>query len=80
MIKASIVIPTRSKAASRSLIESVQPDNVNMKGLVVKGKASDRSALFRLEYDARVETFIFTLDDLLRCLQAAKETIEKISV
>ena len=79
MITANIVIPTRNKASSKSLVESVQPDNLNMKGLKVKGGAREKTAAFRLEFDGKVETFIFTLDDLLRCLQAARETLEKIS-
>ena len=80
MITAQIRISTPDKATSKSLVESVQPDNLNMKGLKVKGKALDRSASFALEFDGKIETFIFTLDDLLRCLQAAKETLEKISI
>jgi hypothetical protein len=79
MISVDIVIPTRNRVSSKSLIEAVQPDNLNMKGLVVKGKPSDHHASFRLEFDGKIETFIFTLDDLLRCLQAAKETLEKVS-
>ena len=79
MITAQIKISTPNKATSRSLVESVQPDNLNMKGLKVKGKALDHSASFTLEFGGKIETFIFTLDDLLRCLQAAKETLEKVS-
>ena len=79
MITAQIRISTKNKATSRSLVESVQPDNLKMKGLNVKGKALDRSASFSLEFDGKIETFIFTLDDLLRCLHAAKETLEKVS-
>ena len=79
MIRAQIKISTPNKATSRSLVASVQPDNLNMKGLKVKGNALDRSASFTLEFGGKVETFIFTLDDLLRCLQAAKETLEKVS-
>jgi hypothetical protein len=79
MITAQIKMATTNKATSRSLVASVQPDNLDMKGLKVKGKALDRSASFSLEFDGKIETFIFTLDDLLRCLQAAKETLEKVS-
>ena len=79
MIRAKVEIATPNKATSRSLIISVQPDNLNMKDLVVKGRAMDRSASFTLEYGGKIETFIFTLDDLLRCLQAAMETLEKVS-
>jgi len=79
VIRAEIKISTPNKAISRSLVASVQPDNLNMKGLKVKGKALERTASFTLEFGGKIETFIFTLDDLLRCLQAAKETLEKVS-
>ena len=79
MIRAQIKIATPSKMTSRSLVASVQPDNLNMKDLKVKGKALDRTASFSLEFGGKIETFISTLDDLLRCLQAAKETLEKVS-
>jgi hypothetical protein len=79
VIRAQIRISTPNKATSRSLVASVQPDNLNMKGLTVKGKTLDRSASFGLVFEGKIETFIFTLDDLLRCLQAAKETLAKVS-
>jgi hypothetical protein len=79
VIRAQIKISTPNKATSRSLVESVQPDNLNMKGLTVKGKATEKTASFALEFGGKIETFIFTLDDLLRCLQAAKETLTKVS-
>jgi len=79
VIRAQIKISAANKATSRSLVASVQPDNLNMKGLKVKGKALGRSASFSLEFGGKIETFISTLDDLLRCLQAAKETLTKVS-
>ncbi len=79
MITAEIKISTPNKATSRSLVASVQPDNLNMRGLKVRGKALDRTASFSLEFGGKIETFISTLDDLLRCVQAAKETLEKVS-
>jgi hypothetical protein len=79
VIRAQIKISTPNKVTSRSLVASVQPDNLNMKGLTVKGRALDRTASFTLEFGGKIETFIFTLDDLLRCLQAAKETLTKVS-
>jgi hypothetical protein len=79
VIRAQIKITASNKAMAKSLVDSVHPDNLNMQGLKVEGKALDRSASFVLEFDGKIETFIFTLDDLLRCLQAAKETLEKVS-
>ena len=79
MITAKIRISTPNKATSTSLVASVQPDNLDMKSLKARGKALDHSASLNLEFGGKIETFIFTLDDLLRCLQAAKETLEKVS-
>ncbi|HZY46236.1 MAG TPA: KEOPS complex subunit Pcc1 [Candidatus Bathyarchaeia archaeon] len=79
MIRADIKLATRDKATSRSLVLSVQPDNIGLKGLTVKGKALDHAVSFRLEFNGKIETFISTLDDLLRCLQAASGTLENIS-
>jgi len=79
VIRAQIRISTPNKVTSRSLVASVEPDNLNMKGLKVRGRALDRSAYFTLEFGGKIETFISTLDDLLRCLQAARETLEKVS-
>jgi hypothetical protein len=50
-----------------------------MKGLVVKGHASVREASFTISFDGRIETFISTLDDLLRCIQAASATLSTIN-
>jgi len=49
-----------------------------MQGLTVKAKATTGAAIFEVVFDGKIETFISTLDDLLRCLQAAKGTIDKI--
>jgi len=79
LIRSSIKIPAPNKSVSRSIFASVQPDNVKLKGLRVRGRISTYNALFKLEFDGKIETFIFTLDDLLRCIQAAMETLELVS-
>ncbi len=79
MIRARLEIPVTNKSMSRSLVVAVQPDNVRMKGLKVDGLTANHRASFRLEFDGKIETFISTVDDLLRCLQAGKETLRKIA-
>ena len=74
MIK--IAVPNRRVASS--LVRAVGPDNLNMQGLTVRTKATTRAAIFDIVFKGKIETFISTLDDLLRCLQAAKGTIDKI--
>ena len=69
-------MPNKSEAVS--LVQAVRPDNLDMQGLSVKTVVGPKSVVFNVVYSGRLETFISTLDDLLRCLQAAKGTIEKI--
>ncbi len=75
MIKAKIIIQTPSQRVSRSIVKCVEPDNMRMKGLLITSRASPDSALFQIKCEGRIETFISTLDDLLRCVQAANATL-----
>ena len=78
MIRARLRLSVPDVVASRSLVGAVEPDNLKMEGLHTVGRSSRHSATFTLTFEGRVETFIFTLDDLLRCLQAAQETLESL--
>ena len=60
---------------SRSIVDCVKPDNANMKDLTITTRATRNSASLSVVYAGRIETFISTLDDLLRCIQAAKATL-----
>ncbi len=76
MIRARLELKVLNRMVSKSLERAVRPDNVNMEGLKVSGGTNQRSVVFNMTFHGRVETFIFTLDDMLRCLQAAKETLD----
>ena len=79
MIKARIRIAADSREMSRSIVGCVEPDNVGVKGLKVKSRATSKNAYFTVSYDGTVETFISSLDDLLRCIHAASATLKTIS-
>ena len=78
MIEATIRLRVPSARISESIVKSVAPDNNNMKGLTVKAQAMPREAKFVIQFDGRVETFISTMEDLLRCVQASNMTLQKI--
>ncbi len=78
MIRARLGLSVSNVRISKSLVQAVAPDNRKLAGLEISGRANPRSVVFNLTYEGRVETFIFTLDDLLRCLQAARETLDTI--
>ena len=64
---------------SKSIVKSLEPDNAEMKGLNILTRATANYMSFSIVFDGRIETFISTLDDLLRCVQAADSTLAMIS-
>lgn len=64
---------------SRSIIECVEPDNVGMKGFQVASRAASKNVYLSMSFDGGIETFISSLDDLLRCIQAARATLKILS-
>jgi hypothetical protein len=78
MIRARLTLRVSSSAVSRSLAQSITPDNIGMKGLIVEPMTSPSAVKYVIKYDGKVETFISTVEDMLRCIQAASVTLKKI--
>ena len=78
MIKAKIRIPVTSRAMAESIVQSIEPDNVGMEGLIIEPRISKENAYFTISHSGKIETFISTLDDVLRCIQAARSTLHGI--
>jgi len=78
MIKARIRIGVTGRDMARSIIQSVTPDNIGMEGLKVESRTSAENAYFTITHSGKIETFISTLDDILRCIQAARSTLDRI--
>ncbi len=78
MIRATVTVKVSDQQTAISIIRSTQPDNVKVKGLAVTARASRKRASFYISHDGRIETFISTLEDMLRCIQAAEGTLQEI--
>ncbi len=78
MIRARLALNVANARISKSLVQALEPDNIKMPGLDVSREANQHSAVFKLTYQGKIETFIFTLDDLLGCLHAARETLDTL--
>ena len=78
MINARIRIRVNGRDMAASIVQSIEPDNVGMKGLKIEPRISARNVYFTITYSDKIETFISTLDDVLRCIQAARSTLHKI--
>ena len=78
MIKARIRIRTPNRAIAASITQSIEPDDVGLKGLRIEPRISARNMSFTITHSGKIETFISTLDDFLRCIQAARSTLHRI--
>jgi len=78
MIKARIRIHVPSRDMAASIVQSIEPDNVGMRGLKIESRISAKNAYFTITHSGKIETFISTLDDVLRCIQAARSTLHGI--
>lgn len=79
MMEARLRLRGVNRTTSTALVRSVEPDNRKMEGLAISSRVYRGCVTFKLVYAGRIETFISTLDDLLRCVHAAKETLDQIA-
>lgn len=78
MIKARIRISVTGRDMAESIVQSIEPDNTGMEGLKIEPRVSTENAYFTITHSGKIETFISTLDDVLRCIQAARSTLHGI--
>jgi len=79
MIRARIRVRVTNRAMAESIVQSIEPDNVGMEGLKIEPRISKENAYFTITHSGKIETFISTLDDVLRCIQAARSTLHRIA-
>src|SRR5213593_2905970 len=77
MIRAQLEIAVKNHQIANSLMKAVEPDN-QVPHLQITGQPEPGSLALDIRFDGTVETFIFTLGDMLACLQAAMETLNNI--
>lgn len=78
MIRARIRIRVTDRDMASSIVQSIEPDNIGMKGLKIEPRISAKNVYFTITHSGKIETFISTLDDVLRCIQAARSTLHRI--
>jgi hypothetical protein len=79
MMEALLRLSGVNQTISTAIVRAVEPDDRKMDGLAISSRVDRGSVTFKLVYAGRIETFISTLDDLLRCVHAAKETLDHIA-
>lgn len=79
MDKAVVGIDYESPTKARAVALALAPDNLTSpRGLKVFTRADGSAFEATIESSLELETFIATLDDLLRCLQTAERSLESL--
>ena len=78
MIRARIRVRVTNRAMAESIVQSIEPDNIGIEGLKIEPRISKENAYFTITHSGKIETFISTSDDVLRCIQAARSTLHRI--
>jgi hypothetical protein len=79
-MKAEIKIFYKAKKHAEAVAKAIQPDNLSAPSQIKVKTFNIKNIVFsRVECKSKIESFIETIDDLLRCIQAAENTLKKLN-
>lgn len=79
MHEAVIRIVFNDEATAKSIILAVEPDNMQAPSILdIESKVLGRCLEFSITCRGKLETLIYTVDDLLSCIQVAEKSIKSI--
>jgi hypothetical protein len=78
-MKAEIKIFYKNKNYAKAVAEALQPDNLSAPSKIKVKTINVKNIVFsKVKCKGKIESFIETIDDLLRCIQAAENTLKKL--
>jgi len=78
-MKAEIKIFYKNKKYAEAVAKAIQPDNFSAPPEIKVKTINDGKMVFsKVKCKAKIESFIETIDDLLRCIQAAENALKKL--
>ncbi|MEM2843559.1 MAG: KEOPS complex subunit Pcc1 [Candidatus Bathyarchaeia archaeon] len=78
-MKAEIKIFYKNKKYAKAVAKAIQPDNLSAPPEIkVKTINKENMVFSNVKCKTKIESFIETIDDLLRCIQAAESALKKL--
>jgi len=78
-LRAEITLTYRTSKEAEAVASAVSPDNVKVPpGLSIKTARRKNKVFTQIECEARLQTFIATIDDLLACVSVAERTVSAV--
>lgn len=78
MFKAKIKLVCVNKEVAKAISKSVTPDNVKAPKFVKVKTTTKGNKVFTKIVCRKIDSFMYTLDDLISCIQAAEKTLGAI--
>ena len=79
-MEATITLEYSDPKTADAIANAVSPDNFKTPtGLTIKTVRKDRHVLTEVKTEAKLSTFIATIDDLLFCVSTAEKTLRTVT-
>jgi intracellular sulfur oxidation DsrE/DsrF family protein len=76
MFKAEIKLICKNKGVAKAISEAVSPDNLKAPRFIkVKTIAKSNKILSKIVCSKKLDSFMYTLDDLISCIQVADKNL-----
>jgi len=80
-LKAKITLKAESREEADAIACALNPDNSLVpQGMKISSRARGSEIVTDIEFSGKVETLMSTIDDLLKCAQAAEQALKSASI
>ena len=79
-MRAKITFRSNNNKEAEAIASALNPDNhQKTQGMKISTKSRGSRVVTEIEFSGRIQTVIATIDDLLKCAQAAERALEPVS-
>ncbi len=79
-MKARIALRAESSDEAKAISGALSPDNSLVpQGMKISTRTKGSDVITEIKFSGRIETLMSTIDDLLKCAQAAERALKSVS-
>jgi hypothetical protein len=79
-LRARIVFQADSRDEAEAMASALSPDNRKVPpGMKISTTSRGSNVVTKIEFSGRIQTLMVTIDDLLKCAQAAEQSLKSVS-
>jgi len=79
-LRAKIVLEAESPEEAEAIASALNPDNSLVpRGMKISTRSKGSDVVTEIKFSGKIQTLMSTIDDLLKCAQAAERALKSIS-